>query len=280
MALRMKAKVTIIIPCYNQGHFLSDALESLAQCDPALYSVTIVNDGSTDPVTIRFLEQLDKKAFTVLDQPNKGLAGARNTGIRQADSEYVLLLDADNKIRSSFLEKGTPVLDGDPKIAVLYGDGQFFGDETGIRKQAPFNLQKQMLVNYIDACALVRKSVFEDVGYFDENMKDGWEDWEMWLRIAFRGYRFHYLNEVLFDYRIRNDSMSKSVYDNKTRTNNIENYVYQKYPDKMGISYVVDFMVDRFRRNPILFLIKLFIRTYFPAYYSRLLRENKIRNGL
>jgi glycosyltransferase involved in cell wall biosynthesis len=276
----MKAKVTVIIPCYNQGHFLSDALASLAQCDPALYSVTIVNDGSTDPVTIQFLEQLDKKAFTVIHQPNKGLAGARNTGIRQANTNYVLLLDADNKIRSSFLGKGIPVLDGDPQIAVLYGDGQFFGDETGIRKQAPFNLQKQMLVNYIDACALVRKSVFEDVGYFDENMKDGWEDWEMWLRIAFRGYRFHYLDEVLFDYRIRKDSMSKSVYDNKTRTNNIENYVYQKYPDKMGISYVVDFMVDRFRRNPFMFLIKLFIRTYFPAYYSRLLRENKIRNGL
>jgi glycosyltransferase involved in cell wall biosynthesis len=276
----MKAKVSIIIPCYNQGHFLSDALASLAHCDPALYSVTIVNDGSTDPVTIRFLEQLDKKAYTVIHQPNKGLAGARNTGIRQADTDYVLLLDADNKIRSSFLGKGTLVLDGDPQIAVLYGDGQFFGDETGIRKQAPFNLQKQMLVNYIDACALVRKSVFEDVGYFDENMKDGWEDWEMWLRIAFKGYRFHYLEEVLFDYRIRKDSMSKSVYDNKTRTNNIENYVYQKYPDKMGISYVVDFMVDRFRRNPLMFLIKLFIRTYFPAYYSRLLRGNKIRNGL
>jgi GT2 family glycosyltransferase len=280
LTLRMKAKVTIIIPCYNQGHFLPEALASLAHCDPALYSVTIVNDGSTDPVTIRFLEQLDKNAFTVIHQTNKGLAGARNTGIRKADTDYVLLLDADNKIRSSFLDKGITVLDGDPQIAVLYGDGQFFGDESGIRKQAPFNLQKQMLVNYIDACALVRTSVFEDVGYFDENMKDGWEDWEMWLRIAFKGYRFHYLNEILFDYRIRKDSMSKSVYKNKTRTNSIENYVFQKYPDKMGISYVVDFMVDRFRRNPLMFLIKLFIRTYFPAYYSRLLRENKIRNGL
>lgn len=276
----MKAKVTVIIPCYNQGHFLSDALASLAQCDPDSYLVTIVDDGSTDPATLLFLEQLDPKSFNIIHQDNKGLSGARNTGIKHANTDFVLMLDADNKIRSSFLEKGTTILEQNPQIAVVYGDGQFFGDMTGTRKQAQFNLQKQMLVNYIDACAIIRKSVFEDVGDFDENMKDGWEDWEMWLRIAFRGYKFHYLDEVVFDYRIRKESMSKQVYDNKTRTNNIENYVYGKYPDKMGISYVVDFMVDRFRRNPIMFIFKLFIRTYFPGYYDRLLKKNKIRNGL
>jgi glycosyltransferase involved in cell wall biosynthesis len=276
----MKAKVTVIIPCYNQGHFLSDALASLAQCDPDLYLVTIVDDGSTDPATLLFLEELDQKSFNIIHQPNKGLSGARNTGIKHANTDFVLMLDADNKIRPSFLEKGTAILERDTQIAVVYGDGQFFGDLTGTRKQAQFNLQKQMLVNYIDACALIRKSVFEDVGDFDENMKDGWEDWEMWLRVAFRGYKFHYLDEVVFDYRIRKESMSKQVYDNKARTNNIENYVYGKYPDKMGISYVVDFMVDRFRRNPFLFIFKLFIRTYFPGYYDRLLQKNKIRNGL
>lgn len=276
----MKSKVTIVIPCYNQGHFLSDALVSLAQCDPALYDVTIVDDGSTDPATIKLLGQLDKQHFTIIHQSNKGLSGARNTGIRQAKTEYVLLLDADNKIRPAFLEKGIAAMEMNPEIAVVYGDGAFFGDQTGIRKQAPFNLQKQMLVNYIDACAIVRKAVFDELGYYDESMKDGWEDWEMWLRIGFRGYKFHYLDEVVFDYRIRKESMSKQVYDNKARTNNIENYVYGKYPDKMGISYVVDFMVDRFRRNPFMFIIKLFIRTYFPGYYDRLLKENKIRNGL
>ena len=276
----MKSKVTIVIPCYNQGHFLSDALVSLAHCDPALYNVTIVDDGSTDQATLKFLGQLDKQHFTIIHQPNKGLSVARNTGIKQAETDYILLLDADNKIRPAFLEKGIAVFENDPGIAVVYGDGEFFGDQTGIRKQAPFNLQKQMLVNYIDACAIVRKSVFDELGGYDESMKDGWEDWEMWLRIGFRGYKFHYLDEVVFDYRIRKESMSKQVYDSKARTNNIENYVYGKYSDKMGISYVVDFMVDRFRRNPFMFIIKLFIRTYFPGYYDRLLKENKIRNGL
>jgi GT2 family glycosyltransferase len=163
---------------------------------------------------------------------------------------------------------------------VVYGNGAFFGDRTGLRKQGPFNLQKQLLVNYIDACAMVRRSVFARVGYFDEQMKSGWEDWEMWLRIAFAGDEFEYIDEIFFDYRVRNNSMSKAVFSNRKKVNSIENYVYAKYPDKMGIHYVVDFLSDRFRRNPLGFLFKLFLRTYFPRQYNRLLTKNKIRNGL
>ena len=276
----MDAKITVVIPCYNQGHFLPEALESLAKCTAGIYKVIIVDDGSTDPATIEYLEQLNASDYTIIKQVNKGLSGARNTGIRLATTEWVLLLDADNKVRPSFMPIGLLAMEEDKEVAVIYGDGAFFGDQTGIRKQAPFNLQKQMLVNHIDACAMVRRSVFKDVGYFDEEMKHGWEDWEMWLRIAFKGHRFHYIDDVVFDYRVRKNSMSRNVYENKARTNAIENYVFQKYPDKMGISHVVDFMADRFKRNPLLFIVKLIIRTYFPGYYEKLIRENKIRNGL
>ena len=99
----MKAKVTVIIPCYNQGHFLSDALASLAQCDPASYLVTIVDDGSTDPATLRMFDQLDQKSFTVIHQPNKGLSAARNTGIKHANTDYVLMLDSDNTVSYTHL---------------------------------------------------------------------------------------------------------------------------------------------------------------------------------
>ncbi len=275
----MNAKFTVIIPCYNQGHFLPDALASLSACDAELFDVIIVDDGSTDPATLEYFTDIEN-SYTIIHQHNKGLSGARNTGIRAAKTDWILLLDADNKIRPAFLKSSLELIERDPGVAVIYGDGMYFGEESGIRKQGPFNLQKQMLVNYIDACAMVRRDVFDVAGYYDEAMKHGWEDWEMWLRLAFRQYRFHYIDEVFFDYRISKQSMAKSVYVNKARTNAIENYVYQKYPDKMGIAYVVDFMADRFRRNPFLFIVKLIIRTYFPGYYEKLLKENKIRNGL
>ncbi|MDX2047196.1 MAG: glycosyltransferase family A protein [Chitinophagaceae bacterium] len=276
----MAIRISVVIPCYNQGNFLSDALNSLSQCDASLFETIIVNDGSTDVATNHYLTELKEKGYNVISQENKGLSGARNTGIKHASAEYILLLDADNKIRPSFIVKGIEVFQSDDDVKVVYGDAEYFGDEKGLRKQGPFNLQRMMLVNWIDACTMVRKSVFDEVGYFDTNMKAGWEDWEMWLRIAFSGYKFHYLNEVVFDYRIRKNSMAKQVYNTREITNNIENYVFSKYPDKMGIHHVVDFMTDRFKKNPVSFLIKLFIRSYMPAYYKKLLRENKIRNGL
>ena len=276
----MDERITVVIPCYNQGHYLPEALSSLAKCDASLFHVIIVDEGSTDPVTINYIDQLSRTDYKVIRQPNKGLSGARNAGIREAETEWVLLLDADNKIRPTFMNRGLKEVENHHNVAVIYGDGEFFGEWKGIRKQAPFNLQKQMLGNYIDACTMVRRSVFNDVGYFDEEMKYGWEDWEMWFRIAFKGYLFHYMDEVVFDYRVSMGSMSKRVYDFKARPNEIENYVYQKYPDKLGISHVVDFMADRFKRNPLLFIVKLIIRTYFPGYYEKLLKENKIRNGL
>jgi len=276
----MDVKVTIIIPCYNQGHFLPEALASIALCDSSLYTVIIVDDGSTDPATTTYIDQLDRSKYKIIRQSNKGLSGARNTGILEAVTEWVLLLDADNKIRTSFMTSALREVESQENVAVIYGDGEFFGDWKGIRKQAPFNLQKQMLGNHIDACAMIRRSIFQETGYFDEEMKLGWEDWEMWFRIAFKGFRFHYLNEVVFDYRVSEGSMAKRVYDLKARPNEIENYVYRKYPDKLGLSHVVDYTSERFRKTPVLFIIKLIIRTYFPGYYGKLLRENKIRNGL
>ena len=276
----MNIPVTVIIPCYNQGYFLLEALESLKRCDSRLFEIIIIDDGSTDPDTLRILDDVRASGYQVVRQENKGLSGARNTGIRSATTAFLLFLDADNKVRPGFFTKGIEILSNDPTVSVVYGNGEYFGDQSGIRKQGPFNLQKQLLVNYIDACAMVRRSVFDRVGYFDEHMRSGWEDWEMWLRIAFAGDRFVYVDDVFFDYRVRNDSMSKAVFAYRERVNAIENYVYAKYPDKMGMHHVIDFLSDRFRRNPIGFLAKLIMRTYFPGRYDRMLKANKIRNGL
>ncbi|HEY8916042.1 MAG TPA: glycosyltransferase family 2 protein, partial [Chitinophaga sp.] len=86
--------VSIIIPCYNQGHFLQDALKSLAACDADLYELIIVNDGSTDAATNTYLRELSNQGYHVIFQENQGLGAARNTGIRAAKGRYLLPLDA------------------------------------------------------------------------------------------------------------------------------------------------------------------------------------------
>ncbi len=273
-------KVSIIIPCYNQGHFLKDALASLAECDSTLFEIIIVNDGSTDEFTNSYLSLLQRDGMHVIFQENKGLPVARNVAIKAAKGEYILPLDSDNKIRGQYLTEAISILDNDSNTVVVYGNAAFFGEREGVWTVGEYNLQKLMLDNYIDACAVMRKSVVLEVGMYDEKGIGGWEDWDLWLRISFAGYKFKYIDKVLFDYRVINSSMSKQLVGNFEKRNRYLKYINEKYPDKMGHDWVNGLFVTRFKKSPLKFLVKLFIKTYFPKYYDKLLRQNKIITGL
>ncbi|MCS6958732.1 MAG: glycosyltransferase family A protein [Pseudanabaenaceae cyanobacterium SKYGB_i_bin29] len=203
------SKVTIVIPCYNDGLFLLEAIDSVKQCDPALYEVIIVNDGSRDATTLAILDNLTQAGYLVHHQPNQGLAHARNTGIHLAQTPYVLPLDCDNKIRPCYLTESIPILEQNPQVAVVYSDVHYFGEEDLIWSLPEFDLCHLLVRNYIDACAVLRKSIWQAVGGYDEQMPDrlGYEDWEFWLRVAKTGAQFHHLPLVGFDYRTRPDSM-------------------------------------------------------------------------
>lgn len=277
----MPNRLTIIIPCFNQGQFLAETLESVLSCDPSVYELIIVNDGSTDEATNQYIDSLVSEGYNVIKQENKGLAGARNAGLKMAKGEFILPLDSDNTITNEYLVQAIKAMDADPQIGVVYGNARYFGSKTGEWNPGPFNLQKLMITNYIDACAVIRKSVFEKVGGYDTGMKYmGWEDWDLWLRIAFAGYKFHHINKVVWGYRVLDNSMSKQVYNAYEKPNTLENYVNEKYPDKLGHAQITDYVVRRFRASPFSFVVKLVIRTYFPSYYKKLLSKNKIRNGI
>lgn len=276
----MAAIVSIIIPCYNQGHFIDEVLESVRGCNSGLYELIIINDGSTDQNTNDRLNQLKSEGYQVIFQQNQGLSGARNTGIRAATGKYILPLDADNKVRPAYITRAIEIMDADEAVAVVYGNAAYFGEKTGIWQTGAYNMQKLMIANYIDACAVIRRSALDQVGLYDTNMKLGWEDWEMWLRISFAGYTFRYVDEVLFDYRVLNTSMSKTLYNNYAKPNSIENYIHEKHVAKMGHQYITTHWVSRFKQSPLLFITKLIIMAWFPSYYNKLLKQNKIRNGL
>ncbi|MBY0479274.1 MAG: glycosyltransferase family 2 protein [Chitinophagaceae bacterium] len=274
-------KVSIIIPCYNQGHFLGDALDSLRKCDQTLFEVIIVNDGSTDSATIHIFKELEKEGYRIIHQTNMGLAAARNAGIKAAIGQYILPLDADNKIRPEYLTEAVSVMDQQTEVAMLYGNAAYFGDKSGDWVVGDFNLQRLMIGNYIDACAVVRKSVFEQLGGYETTMKlFGLEDWELWLRMSFAGFKFHYVNKVLFDYRVVSTSMSKALVKSYEKRNLAEGLIEQKYSDKMGGRFILNHYVNRFKKSPVSFLTKLVLLSWFPGIYHRLLKKNKIVKGL
>jgi glycosyltransferase involved in cell wall biosynthesis len=203
-------KVSIVIPCYNHGAMLREALASIEQVRNAnLLEVIIVDDGSSEVVTGKVLSEAQEAGYSVVSQPNRGPSAARNTGIRLAKGEFILPLDSDNRLRDVYLNEGVSLLRENSSVGVIYTDIEHFGESSGPVQVPEFDLLSLIRAGFIDACALYRKHLWEDVGGYDEHMPwMGVEDWDFWLRVAFHGGTFVHLPKVGFDYRVRKDSIS------------------------------------------------------------------------
>lgn len=220
--------LSIIIPCYNQGIFLIEALESIHEVFiESPFEIIIINDGSTDEQTNEIINSLDKLKYSIIFQENKGLATARNNGIRQAKGDYILLLDSDNKLHKNYMH-GLKILQNNPLIDVVYGNPIFFGKKKGVKRIGEFNISKLLKENFIDACALFKKEIWLKNGGFDSKMPAmGNEDWEFWISSFFNGGKFYFLDKPCFYYRVSENSMSVTT----TRPNFFANrgYIHNKH---------------------------------------------------
>lgn len=208
----MKPIVSIIIPCYKTEKTLSETLQSVLDQNFNEWEALIINDGSPDNLEAIAIEWMQKEArFKYFKKDNGGLGSARNYGIHHAIGEYVLPLDSDNKIRPDFVKNALKVFQSKSNIGVVYGDAMRFGEEHSIWNVGDFDLYRILEHNYIDACTLIRKAVFDLVGGYDENMPfQGHEDWDFWLSVVGSPYEFYYLKEITFDYRVTSTSMIHS----------------------------------------------------------------------
>ena len=202
-------RVSIVIPCYNDGLMLREALASVEQVRNAnVLEVIIVDDGSFEVETSKVLRKAREAGYSVVAQPNRGPGAARNTGIRLAKGEFILPLDSDNRLRDVYLNEGVSLLKENPTIGVAYADAEYFGEKSGRWDVPEFHLLSLIRMNFIDTCALYRKRLWEEVGGYDEQrICMGVEDWDFWLRLASHGSTFVHLPRIGFDYRVRSDSM-------------------------------------------------------------------------
>ena len=219
--------VSIVISCYNQGATLREALASVEQVrNENVIEVIIVDDGSSEAETTKILDELSKAGHCVVSQPHRGLAAARNTGIRLAKGEFILPLDSDDRLRDVYLNEGVSLLRRNPSVGVIYSDAEYFGEKSGRSDIPEFDLLSLIRGNFIDACALFRKKLWEDVGGYDERMPwMGWEDWDFWLRAAYYGASFVHLPRVGFDYRVRNDSVRLKAHEHAS---DLVHYIFGK----------------------------------------------------
>lgn len=196
------AKVSIVIPCYNAGADLADAVNAArAQVGPFV-DVLVVDDGSTHPGTRTVLAGCVANAVRVFHRPNLGPAAARNLGIREATGDYILPLDADDLIEPTYAAKAAAVLDARPEVGIVYCRATKFGAEQGPWDLKPYSPAEMALGNVIFATAMFRKADWAVVGGYDESLRDGMEDYDFWIRLIELGRGVVQLDEPLFHYRV------------------------------------------------------------------------------
>jgi glycosyltransferase involved in cell wall biosynthesis len=185
------SEVTVVIANHNYGRYLGEAVGS-ALVEGA--KVVVVDDGSTEP-----LPELPSEVDLVR-QENQGVARARNAGIARADTEFVLVLDADDRLVPGALSTLREPLAADPKLGFAYGRMRFFGDWEGELRFPPYDPYALLYRHTIGLSALVRRQVFEDTGGFDPAFGQ-FEDWELWVNALAHGWRGRQLDAVTVDYR-------------------------------------------------------------------------------
>lgn len=193
--------LSVVIPCYNYGRFLDEAIGSvLAQTWPAV-EIIVVDDGSTDPDTLALFAHFERPYTRLIRTANGGISRARNTAIRQARGEFIMTLDADDRIAPTFVEQAVRLLRQDPSLGLIYGRVEFFGDQTGPWNQPEFRMPDILFENCLPSCGVFRKQDWERVGGFAEGLPAA-EDYDFWLALIELGRGVHRIDETLFWYRM------------------------------------------------------------------------------
>ena len=269
-------KILFVIPCYNDGQFIRNAIASVEDCPSELCELIIVDDGSTDDKTIQILSELEANGYRVLSQENRGPAAARNAGIAASDSAYILPLDADNTIRPEFIEKAVNVLNANPEISIVHSNFQYSGLADHVCEIGPFDIRQMLYTNSIDTCALFRRKVWEDCGGYDEHDDLGLhEDWEFWLNAYSHGKQFFHVDMVGFDYTCREGSRLSGARGTEN-WQRAEQYLYSKHAlllrDHYRDYHRWDYHGRELRRRPIRTLFRLFVNAVSKRVHNRIYR--------
>jgi len=216
-------RYSVVVTCYNLGAFLEEAIASIPN-DPEV-EIIVVDDGSTEPRTVEVIERLPAHV-RLIRQSNQGLAQARNNGIEAALGDFIIPLDADNRLRSEMVDEARRVFRDHPEMEVVYGDAEYFGARAGRWELGPSDLVDLIVRNRIDACAAFKRSLWERLGGYDRSMPVmGFEDWDFWLRAVVAGAQFYRSDHILFEYRVREDSMIGTTMQHRDR---LVAYIFQK----------------------------------------------------
>jgi len=206
--MNRKPEVSVIIPCYNHGQYIDEAVDSVLAQTFQNFEINIVNDCSTDGSEKQINAQLlkDPRIHVINHEVNKGLPASRNTGIRPALGRYISTLDADDTFVPDALMKCYKAINF-MNLDIIYYAVQEFGTSHNILKAMPYNFDRLLLGNFMPSSIFFFKKHWEEIGGYNETMTDGYEDWEFNIHMGEHGHFGLPIKEPLLNYRVKEVSM-------------------------------------------------------------------------
>lgn len=228
----MNPRISVIIPCYNQAQYLEECIESVYGQTVQPHEIIIINDGSTDN-TLEIAERYMFKEFPgiespvrVINQVNKGLPSARNTGIMASTGDFIWPLDADDMMKENAIERMTQEI---MRItADVYAPSL---EHMGLRNDSiilqGFTIQDLKVGNRLGYFSCIRRSALIEVGGYNPKMKWGYEDYDLWFDLFKRGKTLAVLQDVLVKYRLKEHSM---IHDAQAHHGELMEQIMKNHP--------------------------------------------------
>ncbi|WP_431243043.1 glycosyltransferase [Flavobacterium sp. P21] len=227
--------ISIVIPCYNDWQYIEQAIDSALNQTYKNIEVIVVDDGSNSK-TKEILKQHEPKIAKLITQENQGQSTARNVGIEASKGDYILVLDSDDFFEPTFCEKALLVLKNhlDHKLVSCFANLIFEDKKTRLFKPPGGSIVDFLFSNAALGTSMFRKEDWENCGRYDETMKQGFEDWEFFIRLLKNGGTAHIIPEPLYNYRKRNDATTSKANLIKYE---LLNYIFIKHKDLYTSNY-------------------------------------------
>ena len=223
-------KISVIIPVYNQGQYLAEAIDSVTAQTFAPHELIIVNDGSTDNSLEIANSYPSSSAFpiTVINQVNKGLASARNSAIMSATGDYIFPLDADDVMQPNCLERINKMIEATEADIIAPSFEEFGLSQREVILHPNPQLSDFKVGNYVGYFSAIKRSSLLEVGGYSPRMIYGYEDYHLWVNLLSRGKVLVTIPEVLMRYRTKEHSM---IHDSIKHHQELMAQIYKDFPN-------------------------------------------------
>lgn len=226
-------EIEAVITSFNQKSMIYEAVYSLCRQTARPKRIIIVDDGTTDEMSIHILEEIEADSnlpvpVLVVRQPNKGVSAARNTGIREAEAPFVLVLDGDDSLEPSFIEEVSKLLYGNTSMVAASSWLQTFGVLESVVRPHGGDAAAFLARNCCPATHIFRREAWRKCGGYDETMRSGFEDWDFFLSMleAVPGTYIGIVEKPLINYRTTPASSNIKSMDKRLQ---IMRYIVEKH---------------------------------------------------